>query len=80
LTRTNEAEVTGAKRGENKAVLVQIRFEPSEKGILFCKGEVLFLLIYPVKFTSVTVKFTPRALLNRVPFGCSTGVKSSKAI
>jgi len=33
-----------------------------------------------VKFTTVTAKFTPPALLNRVPSGCSTGVKSSKAI
>ena len=47
LTRTNETEVTGAKRGENEAVLV-LGLEPSKKGELFCHGEVFFLLTRPL--------------------------------
>jgi len=47
VTRTNEREVTGAKRGENEAVLV-LGLEPSKKGELFCHGEVFFLLTCPL--------------------------------
>jgi hypothetical protein len=47
VTRTNEREVPGAKRGENEAVLV-LGLEPSKKGELFCHGEVFFLLTRPL--------------------------------
>ena len=47
MTITKKTEVTGAKRGENGAVLV-LGLEPSKKGELFCRGEVFFLLTRPL--------------------------------
>jgi hypothetical protein len=46
LFPTDKREVTGAKRGENEAVLLGL--EPSNKGELFCHGEIFFLLTGPL--------------------------------
>jgi hypothetical protein len=40
-------EITGARRGENEAVLV-LMVRAKRKGILFCHGEVFFLLTGPL--------------------------------
>jgi hypothetical protein len=41
MTTTNKTEVTGAKKGENEAVLMRM-LEPSRKGSLFCQERCLF--------------------------------------
>ena len=47
MARTKKREVTGAKRGENGAVLV-LMARAKQKGKLFCHGEVFFLLTGPL--------------------------------
>jgi len=42
MTRTDRKEVTGARRDGNKAVLVRVKFEPSEKGYFFGKERCFF--------------------------------------
>jgi len=41
MTRTNRKEVTGAKKGEHEAVLMQ-RLKPSKKGKLFWQERCFF--------------------------------------
>jgi len=55
MATTNETEVTGAKRGENEAVLVRMS-EPSEEGRLFRKERCFFL---PAPFTPWNQKVIP---------------------